>query len=338
MPTPSPAYARLAFDDFESGGPDGGSGWLGPWQTSHLFVTRPGDAHSGDLQLDLSFSGFVHRVADLAGHKNVHLRFWARLSSLQAPGQALVAVSNDGHQWQVVKEFTLAEADGLVQAAQHRGLVLQVGHIERFNQAVRALSGESLVPRFIEAHRLAQFSPRGTDVAVVLDLMIHDIDLILWMVKSKLVSMDAVGVAVVSDSEDIANARLTFENGCVANVTASRISPKKMRKIRLFQQNAYLSLDLVSGLAEVYRLSLDRSTQDHATSLGELECGKQDRAITYEQLQAAPSDALELELGAFLESVREKATPAVTGEEAREALAVALEVVTVIGARGQEAK
>jgi len=233
---------------------------------------------------------------------------------------------------------TLAEAGGLVQAAQQRGLVLQVGHIERFNQAVRALSGEPLAPRFVEAHRLAQFSPRGTDVAVVLDLMIHDIDLILWMVKSKPVSIDAVGVAVVSDSADIANARLTFENGCVANVTASRISPKKMRKMRLFQQNAYVSLDLASGLAEVYRLSGEGSSQQRAASLGELEWGREDRGTTYEQLQAAPGDALELELGAFLGSVRAKTRPPVTGEEAREALAVALEVMTAIEARSQEAK
>jgi len=104
-------YIRLAFDGFESEGRDGGSGWLGPWQTSHLFVTRPGDAHSGDFQLDLSFSGFVQRVADLGGHENVHLRFWARLSSLQAP--AKVWASGDLNQWQVVKEFTLAESDGL---------------------------------------------------------------------------------------------------------------------------------------------------------------------------------------------------------------------------------
>ena len=222
---------------------------------------------------------------------------------------------------------TMPEADLLVATARKVGRVLQVGHIERFNQAIRALCGQPLAPRFIEAHRLAQFSPRGTDVAVVLDLMIHDIDLILWMLRSPPVAIDAVGVAVVSDSQDIANARLTFENGCVANVTASRISPKKMRKIRLFQQNAYVSLDLAAGKAEVYRLT-DRESPEGLTSrLGELDHAAREQHVAYEQLKPGPGDALELELSAFVEAVQRGSEPPVTGEDGRAALDVALRIL-----------
>ena len=222
---------------------------------------------------------------------------------------------------------TMAEADQLVAAARRRGLVLQVGHIERFNQAVRALSDQCLEPKFIEAHRLAQFSPRGTDVAVVLDLMIHDIDLILWMVRSKPVTIDAVGVSVVSDNEDIANARLTFEDGCVANVTASRISPKRMRKMRLFQRNAYISLDLATGVAEVYRLTESGSALGPSPPLGDIEHGSRDQHVAYQELQPTPGDALELELRAFVQAAKSGTEPVVTGEEGRDALEVALQIL-----------
>ena len=231
---------------------------------------------------------------------------------------------------------TMAEAETLVRTARKQGVVLQVGHIERFNQAIRALSGQSLAPKFIEVHRLARFSPRGTDVAVVLDLMIHDIDLILWLVQSKVASIDAVGVSVVSGSEDIANARLTFENGCVANVTASRISPKKMRKMRLFQQNAYISLDFATGLAEVYRLTNAELPEGVSPPLGDLEQGSRDEHITYQQLERPPGDALELELSAFLEAVKNGTDPPVTGEEGRDALKVALEILRRIKQRSVE--
>ena len=149
---------------------------------------------------------------------------------------------------------TVAEADVLCRAAAGRGLLLQVGHIERFNPAILALEKYKIAPMFVESHRLAQFNPRGTDVGVVLDLMIHDIDLILTFVRSPVRAVEANGVAVVSDSVDIANARLQFENGCVANVTASRISQRKMRKMRLFQKSGYISIDFSEGIAEVFRL------------------------------------------------------------------------------------
>src|SRR5690606_10462091 len=149
---------------------------------------------------------------------------------------------------------SIDEAEKLVELADKKNLNLQVGHIERFNPALISLEKYILKPMFIQTDRLAQFNPRGTDVAVVLDLMIHDIDIILSLVKSEVKQVDANGVAVVSNSLDIANARIQFENGAVANVTASRISQKKMRKMRIFQRDNYISLDFITGVSEVYRL------------------------------------------------------------------------------------
>ena len=146
----------------------------------------------------------------------------------------------------------------LIGIATELGLTIQVGHVERFNPAVLALAGRTVVPMFIESHRLAQFTPRATDVAVVLDLMIHDIDLAHYLVRSSVKEVHASGVAVVSDTIDIANARLVFENGCVANLTASRISQRPMRKMRLFQRDAYISLDFAKPSVEIFRISDDR--------------------------------------------------------------------------------
>ncbi|MEK7254929.1 MAG: Gfo/Idh/MocA family oxidoreductase, partial [Bacteroidota bacterium] len=149
---------------------------------------------------------------------------------------------------------TPEEAQELVELARSQGIVAQVGHVERFNPAMLAVSHLSLAPMFVEAHRLASFNPRGTDVPVVLDLMIHDIDIVLSLVKSAVKTISASGVAVVSDTPDIANARIEFENGCVANLTASRISLKQMRKVRLFQRDAYISLDFLEKEAQIIRL------------------------------------------------------------------------------------
>src|SRR5207253_1744660 len=143
-----------------------------------------------------------------------------------------------------------------------RGLVLQVGHVERFNPVLSALEQRLTHPRFIEAHRLSPYPDRSTDIGVVLDLMIHDLEIILHLVRSPVESIDAVGVPVLSRGEDIANARLRFENGCIANVTSSRISPERMRKIRVFQEDAYLSLDYEKQSGEIYRRESGRITRD----------------------------------------------------------------------------
>jgi predicted dehydrogenase len=175
---------------------------------------------------------------------------------------------------------TLAEADELIAIAKQKNVLIQVGHIERFNPAIISLESYQMKPMFIESHRLAQFNPRGTDVAVVLDLMIHDIDIILSLVNSPVKQIDASGVAVVSDTPDIANARLQFENGCVANVTSSRISRNKMRKMRMFQSNAYIAIDFQLGSADVFRLGNEGEGSIWSTMLlGQIGEGKKKRSI-----------------------------------------------------------
>jgi len=219
---------------------------------------------------------------------------------------------------------TIPEADALCRSAAARGLLIQVGHIERFNPAILALEKYTIAPMFVESHRLAQFNPRGTDVAVVLDLMIHDIDLILSFVRSPVRSVEASGVAVVSDTVDIANARIQFENGCVANVTASRISQKKMRKMRLFQKSGYLSIDFSEGLAEVFRLVGEDEPEKKGTMmLGELGSGRHKRKIVYEQPEVKEVNALRYELQMFASSVATGTPPVVSGEDGKRALEVA---------------
>jgi predicted dehydrogenase len=207
-----------------------------------------------------------------------------------------------------------------------------VGHIERFNPAILALEPYRIQPMFIESHRLAQFNPRGTDVAVVLDLMIHDIDLILSFVKSPIRNVESSGVAVVSDSVDIANARLQFENGCVANVTASRISQKKMRKMRLFQQNGYISIDFSEGLAEVFRLvGEDEPDVEGTLMLGELGSGKHKRKIVYEQPEVREVNALRCEFESFVQCISTGKQPLVSGEDGLRALETASLIMEKIG-------
>lgn len=219
---------------------------------------------------------------------------------------------------------TTAQADELCRLASSAGLLIQVGHIERFNPAILALDRYHLNPLFVESHRLAQFNPRGTDVAVVLDLMIHDIDLILSFVKSPVRHVDASGVAVVSDNVDIANARLQFENGCVANVTASRISQKKMRKMRLFQPNEYISIDFSDGVSEVFRLLEPGAAKERGMSVvAEIGTGEHRRKVVYERPRVREVNALLYELELFVQAIRENTRPIVSGEDGRRALEVA---------------
>ena len=226
---------------------------------------------------------------------------------------------------------TVAEADELISLAKAKGRLIQVGHIERFNPAILALESYDLKPMFIESHRMAQFNPRGADVAVVLDLMIHDIDVILSLVGSSVVKIDANGVAVVSDSVDIANARIQFENGCVANVTASRISQNKMRKMRMFQHNGYISIDFSQGLAEVFRLVGDgESTAQSTMLLGQIGEGTKKRNIIYEQPEVKEVNALKYELESFVSAIRENKEPVVSGIDGRRALEVAQQILTTI--------
>jgi predicted dehydrogenase len=226
---------------------------------------------------------------------------------------------------------TIKEAEELVEISEMKKLNLQVGHIERFNPALVAMEKYINDPKFIQTDRLAQFNPRGTDVAVVLDLMIHDIDIILSLVKSDVVEVQANGVAVVSDHLDIANARLQFENGAVANVTASRISQKKMRKMRIFQKDTYVALDFVTGVSEAYRLlTPDAEVVPTQISFGEIGVGEKRKKLVYEQPEQKEINALQYELQLFVNSVINKTKPVVSGVDGLRALKVAQLIIQKI--------
>lgn len=226
---------------------------------------------------------------------------------------------------------TIEQAQEIVKLARDKNLILQVGHVERFNPALLSLDNFELKPMFIQSDRLAQFNPRGTDVAVVLDLMIHDIDIILSLIKSEVKKVEASGVAVVSDTLDIANARIEFENGAVANVTASRISQKKMRKMRIFQKDSYISIDFDSGLSEIFRLiSLEETPHPATINYGEIGIGEKKKRIIYEQPEIKEVNALKHELNLFINSVQTNSRPVVSGEDGLKALVVAQQIINKI--------
>ena len=225
---------------------------------------------------------------------------------------------------------SIAEAEEMVALAAKQNVPLQTGHIERFNPAIRALNSFNLQPRFIEWHRLAPFDPRGTDVAVILDLMIHDIDIILSLVKSKVAEMHANGVAIVSDEIDIANVRIQFENGCVANVTASRISQRKMRKMRLFQKDSYISIDFLQRLTEIFQIVDENNNTPNTMNLGQIEKGKHKRKIIYNQPQPPEDDAMQAEWKSFFHAIETGTTPVVSGQDGLEALKIATEITEII--------
>ncbi len=222
---------------------------------------------------------------------------------------------------------TLDEAHDLVNRAQAAGLVVQVGHVERFNPAFTVAGPYLRDPMFIETHRLAQFNPRGTDVSVVLDLMIHDIDIVLHVVKSEVVQVNASGVAVVSDTPDITNARIAFANGCVANLTASRISLKNMRKSRFFQRDAYISVDMLEKSTEIVRMRHVEGEPDPFAVTMDLGEGKGVREIGFEKPEVPKLNAIREELQAFATSVRNSTPAMVTAAQATAALEVAHRVL-----------
>ncbi len=203
------------------------------------------------------------------------------------------------------------QAQKLVDKAESKDLILQVGHLERFNPAILALSGTLKEPMFIESHRLSPFPERSTDIDVVLDLMIHDIDIILNIVKSDIVNIDAVGAPIITQKADIVNARINFESGCVANITASRVSTDKMRKIRIFQSDAYISIDYAAQNITVYKKVKD---EDNRVT------------IIKEDMEISPSDYLGDEIRSFVDSVKHRTPPPVTGRDGKRALEVAMRV------------
>ncbi|MEY3052316.1 MAG: hypothetical protein RLY31_2101 [Bacteroidota bacterium] len=222
-----------------------------------------------------------------------------------------------------------AEAKELVALARRTGLTAMVGHVERFNPALQAVGHLSLQPMFIEAHRLAHFQPRGTDVPVVLDLMIHDLDIILHLVRSPVLDISAAGVAVVSETPDIANARIRFANGCVANLTASRMSMKQMRKIRLFQKDAYVGLDFLEKTAQVMRMA-PADGQPLPPLAFELDTPAGTKVISVDMPATTPRNAIAEELRALCVAIRLGADPPVTLADGWAALDLAWAVMAAI--------
>jgi predicted dehydrogenase len=224
---------------------------------------------------------------------------------------------------------TLAQAKALIAQAAEAGVKVQVGHVERFNPAFIAASPYITQPMFIETHRLAQFNPRGTDVPVILDLMIHDLDIILSVVKSKIKSINASGVSVVSDTPDIANARLEFENGCVANLTASRISMKNMRKTRMFQRDAYIAIDFLEKECEIIRLNnvVDENMLDPLSMVIDLGAGKGKKQIFFEHPKTTAINAIKTELESFHTAIITNTEPPVTIGDGYNALDVAYRIM-----------
>jgi predicted dehydrogenase len=306
---------------------------------------------------EVDFTG-VYDLSNEATHRfaeKYHVRPFKSLGEAAAAADALSIVTptvthfdlakmllQQGRHVLVEKPMTdnAAQAAELVRLASEHNCVLQVGHVERFNPAFKYLQGLATDPRFIETHRLSPYPARSTDVGVVLDLMIHDLDLVLAFVKSPVVNVDAVGIPVLSKSEDIANVRLRFASGCVANFTASRVSAERMRKIRVFSGGAspsYISLDYRAQEGFIYRVARD---DEHESSLlkkvlaVKLGVGKDStivsqfggRRIVREPVPITKDEPLKLELEHFIECVREKETPLVSGASAKLALDLAFEI------------
>ena len=223
---------------------------------------------------------------------------------------------------------TMEEARKLVTLAKEANIKFQVGHVERFNPAFLALNGYTLSPMFIEVHRLAQFNPRGTDVSVILDLMIHDIDIIMSLVKSTIKFISANGVAVMSDTPDIANVRIEFHNGCVANLTSSRISMKKMRKMRLFQKDAYIGIDFLEKKTEVIKLS---SPEDKNVFTFDIETNDGKKTIAISSPIIEDGNAIKMELQAFTNSILNNTETPVTIMDGYIAMDVAHQILEKIG-------
>lgn len=215
----------------------------------------------------------------------------------------------------------MEEAAALLKLTKEAKVKFQVGHVERFNPAFTALDKSSIQPMFIEVHRLAQFNPRGTEVSVILDLMIHDIDVILSMVKSDIKQISASGVAVMTDTPDIANVRIEFHNGCVANLTSSRISMKKMRKMRVFQRDAYIGIDFLEKKSEIIRLKQESDIEELFSF--EIDTPKGSRTIVVENPLSASENALRTELSSFRDAILQDLTPVVSELDGYQALEVA---------------
>lgn len=294
-----------------------GVGYLGQFHTEK-YANMENTELVGVVDLDKTKADQIaarFNTSSFLNHQDLINKIDAASIVVSTPEHYAVAKDflNNGIDVMIEKPITtsIAEADELIALAKEKNLLIQVGHLERFNPAVVALRGIIKKPMFIESHRLSFYKERGIDVSVVLDLMIHDIDLISNFVGSKLKAIHASGVPVISEHVDIANARLEFSTGCVANITASRISTKNERKIRLFQKDAYISVDFTS-----HKITIIRKT---GTNKKSLIPGMEIENISFHQ-----GDALKDELVSFVKAVQNRTTPEVTGEMGRDALKIAI--------------
>jgi len=278
----------------------------------------------------IRFTGFVETRPERSTEvvKELGVKSHDSLEDLLAISDAVIIVVPTSSHFSVASaaiERGKQEADALLELASKKGVMVQIGHIERFNRAVRAALPHVKKPRFIDSERLAPFSPRGSDVAVVLDLMIHDIDLLLTLVGSGAKAISAVGVPVLTPMLDIANARVTFTSGAVANITSSRISRERKRKIRIFQQSGYLSLDLAAGTGEFFKLRSDIDPLAVRSAPADILA-----FVERIKLEAPEGEPLKLELESFVAALKGEGPVVVTGEEGRLALGVALQIVKEI--------
>ncbi len=300
-----------------------GAGYLGKFHAEKYARMNDVDL-AGIVDTNISVAGAVAERFHTKAYKS-HNELLGKVDavSIVVPTQSHFAISKDflENDIDVLIEkpmtTTLKEADELIRIAESRGLIIQVGHLERFNPAVIALQNIIKKPMFIESHRLSIFQERGTDVSVVLDLMIHDIDIILNLARSDIMSIHAAGVPVISKHVDIANARLEFESGCIANVTASRISTKKQRKIRLFQKDAYISVDFVNQNITVINKNGDGE-------IGPIP------GMGIKSFSFTDSDHLWDELASFVKAAISREAPKVTGQMGRNALKTALSIMDQI--------
>jgi len=303
-----------------------GTGYLGKFH-AEKYAHMEDVELAGIVDLNQSQADKIAEIFSVKGYRN-HKDILDKVDavSIVVPTPVHFNVSQDflEHDVDVLIEkpmtTTLKEADKLIQLAEERGLIIQVGHLERYNPAVIALRDYVKRPLFIESHRLSTYKERATDVSVVLDLMIHDIDIISNFVRSKIKSIHAAGIPVISEHVDIANARLEFENGCVANVTASRISTRDERKIRLFQRDAYISVDFANHEITIVK----QSDKDETSIIPGMDIS---------QLSFTKTDALDDELKSFVKAVTTRQSPEVNGHVGRSALEVALSIMEQIQTR-----
>jgi predicted dehydrogenase len=314
-------------------------------------------AAAGQVQFAGVFDTNTDTARKIAAKHNAH--FFNSIAEAAAASDALNIVTPTTTHFDIARQLlaqgkhilvekpmtdSSAQAAELVQIAQQKNCVLQVGHVERFNPVFKYLESIATEPRFIECHRLSPFPARSTDIGVILDLMIHDLDVVLAFVKSPVTSIDAVGIPVLSKSEDIANARLRFANGCVANFTVSRISFERMRKIRVFSgptNTCYISLDYRAQEGFIYRVASDDEKESSLLKkvlVAKLGMGKDStivsafggKKIVREPVPIAKDEPLKLELQHFVECIRAQQTPMVSGESAKRALDLAFEITRLV--------